>query len=122
MINTLRMRKSINKSKYITISPKQRKSKSYVLIHGISGSLCLFAAVALLIAMFTEHMSWGLIFLILFCFLLGFIEIASARTVQKHGAKVMPRQVIYPTVRLWKDNGLDPNEMNNPLHKPRNHH
>jgi predicted PurR-regulated permease PerM len=71
-----------------------------MLVHGISGVFCLFTAITVLIAMLTEHMSWVLIFPILFAFLLGFIEIASVRVVQKHGVKVMPRQVIFPIVSL----------------------
>jgi hypothetical protein len=116
------MSKSINNAKHINNSREKRKSKSYVLIHGISGATGLCLAVAALIAMLTKHISWILIFPILFAFLYGLIEIASARTVQKHGAKVMPRQVIYPTVRLWKDNGVDPTEMNDPLQKPPKRH
>jgi hypothetical protein len=118
----LKISKSKNNTKYLHNSPEKRRSKSYVLVHGISGALCLIAAIAILIAMITEHISWGLIFLILLAFLLGLFEIASVRAVHKHGAKVMPRQVIYPIVKLWKDNGVDPAEMKNPLQRPPKRH
>jgi hypothetical protein len=72
--------------------------------------------------MLIEHLSLIFIIPILFAFLLSFIEISSARAIQKHGAKIMPRQVIYPTVWLWKDNWVDPFEMNDPLQKPSKRH
>ena len=114
------MSKSKNNAKKYT-SPERRKSKSYVLMHGISGAFCLCAAIAFFIAMIIDHI-WVLIFLFIFAFLLGLIEIMSARSVQKHGVKVMPRQIIYPTVRLWKYNGVDPTEMNDPLQRPPKRH
>jgi hypothetical protein len=116
------MSKHKNKAKLKNNSPQKRKSRSYVFVHGISGALILCAAIAILVAMLTEHLSWVLIFPILFCFLLGLIEIASARVIQKHGAKIMPRQYIYPIVKLWKDNGVDPTEMNDPSQRPPKRH
>jgi hypothetical protein len=116
------MSKSKNNFKHTNNSSEKRKSKSYVLVHCISGAFCLFAGIAVLIAMLIEHISWVLSFVILFCFLYGLIEIASARAVQKHGAKVIPRQVIYPMIRLWKGNGVDPTEMKNPIQKPPKRH
>jgi hypothetical protein len=115
------MSKITNKAKQINSFPEKRKSKSYVVVHGISGAFCLIAAIALLIAMLTQDIL-VFIFPVLLGLFLGIIELASVRAVQKHGVKVMPRQIIFPIVKLWKDNGIDPAETNKPLERTSKRH
>jgi hypothetical protein len=103
----------MNKNKQNNNHLEKQKSKSYVLIAGISALICFGLAIAVFISMIIKHI-WVFIIPVLFCVLLGLTFLASMRAVQKHGTKRIPRQVIFPTVRLWKDNGIDPDDMKFP--------
>ena len=81
------------------MSKKKHVSKSYLLIYGITAIAGYIAGVVLLI----NNRSIFAILCTILIFLLALICTASCYSVYKHGSKAIPRLIIFPLPRLWKD-------------------